>query len=219
MISASETHLGMGLYSVGDAARIVRAPYNNVRRWLDPQTGIISRQFDPSEHTVSFTELMELHFIKLFRDQGVTLQAIRKAARAASARFDTDYPFAVKRFDTDGKTIFATLAKECDNQEIIEDLARGQYVFTTIIRPFFKKLDYDSAEVSRYWPLTKKNRVVLDPLRQFGRPIDAETGVPTSALYNALRAGGGQSVGEVAKWFDVPESAVRAAAEFERSLQ
>ncbi|HEV3340056.1 MAG TPA: hypothetical protein VG125_06855 [Pirellulales bacterium] len=64
----------------------------------------------------------------------------------------------------------------------------------------------------------KKGRVVLDPERQFGRPIDAETGVPTSAVYDACRAGKGQDQKEVANWFGIPLSAVQAAVAFELSL-
>ncbi len=190
-----------------------------MRRWLRKEDDLVTRAFDPDDRAISFAELMELHFIKMFRDEGVSLQAIKKASQKAAVQFNTDYPFAVKRFDTDGKTIFATLAKECDDEELVVDLEKGQCVFNTIIRPFFRKLDYSSADISRYWPLTKKRRVVLDPNRRFGEPIDPDSGIPTSALYKALKAGKGQSVEEVAKWFDVPVSAVRAAAEFERSLE
>jgi hypothetical protein len=85
------------------------------------------------------------------------------------------------------------------------------------MRPFFRKLDYGTAEISRYWPLTKRGRVVLDPQRQFGQAIDSETGVPTIALYKAVKAGDGQPIRKVADWFGVPESAVRAAVKFEQS--
>ena len=47
-----------------------------------------------------------------------------------------------------------------------------------------------------------------------GKPIDAETGVPTSALYDAVLAGDGQSSAVVAQWFGVPVQAVQAAATF-----
>jgi uncharacterized protein (DUF433 family) len=162
---------------------------------------------------------MELHFIKLFEEQGVSFQTIRKAARTAAKRFETNYPFAVKRFDTDGRTIFATLVKEETREELTEDLRHGQYVFTKIMRPFFRKLDYGTSEISRYWPLNKRGRVVLDPNRGFGRPIDALTGIPTKTLFQAVRADGSHSVKKVAKWFDVPEAAVRAAVRFEQSLE
>ena len=163
-------------------------------------------------------ELMELHFIKMFRDEGVSLQVIRKASVAAAKRFNSEYPFAVKRFDTDGKTVFATLIGEHSDEPVIEDLKHGQYVLEHIMKPFFHKLDYgDNREITRFWPLEKAGRIVLDPQRSFGKPIDAETGVPTIAIYQAFRAGQGQNITSIARWFDVPSQAVEAAIEYEQS--
>lgn len=221
MTTATHPYVGRGLYSIADAAKLVGDHYNKVRRWLDPSEGVVQRGFAAEERVISFAELMELHFIKMFRDEGVSLQAIRKAAKTASKQFGTEYPFAVKRFDTDGRTIFATLVKEtgkAGDKVLVEDLKRGQYVFAHIVRPFFRKLDYSTtADISHYWPQGKRGRVVLDPQRQFGRPIDSETGIPTKALYQAFLANG-QSIGKVADWFDVPDKAVRAAVKFEQSL-
>lgn len=217
MIS-KDTTFGYGVYPISEAARIVGVSTHRAKRWLDANCGIVIRRYDPSEDTVSFLELMELLFIKLFRNESVSLQTIRKAAEAAAVRFETDYPFAVKRFDTDGKTIFATLLRETDDEELIEDLRRGQYVFRQIIRPFFRNLDYGEQEALRYWPLTKKGRVILDPDRKLGQPLDAQSGVPTGALYSAFLANGQQNVSKVAKWFDVPKRAVEQAILYEKSL-
>ncbi|MEX2118362.1 MAG: hypothetical protein WD847_02030 [Pirellulales bacterium] len=216
MILASGSYIGKGAYSIADAARIVHAPYTTVRGWLNPEHGIIPRRF--GREIVSFVELMEIHFIKMFMDEGVHPRTIHAAAQTAANLFKTDYPFAVKRFDTDGRDIFATLARQDGGAEMIEDLKRGQFVFKTIMRPFFKKLDYNRSEIARYWPMGKRGRVTLDPDRQFGQPIDHESGIPTKALYQATRAGKGQSFQQVALWFDIPEAAVRAAVGFEKSL-
>jgi uncharacterized protein (DUF433 family) len=218
MVSANTKFLGRGAYSVADAARFVGRHYNTIRYWLDPQTGIVKPSYAIDAHAISFAELMELHFINMFEAQGVSFQTIRRAAAAAANRYHADYPFSFKRFDTDGRDIFATLTKKSDDKELVEDLKRGQYVFSNIVRPFFRKLDYDNSDVSRYWPLSKRKRVVLDPARSFGQPIDSKTGVPTKTLFYAVKAEGGQSIKQVAKWFDVPEAAVKSAVEFEKSL-
>ena len=211
------SRLGIGLYSIPEAARIVGVQATKIRRWVSPKEGLIPRLFNPSEGTVSFLELMELHFINMFRSEGVSLQTIRKAVDAASRKFHSDYPFAVRRFDTDGRTIFATLLREESDEIIIEDLRRGQYVFGQIMRPFFRKLEYRAEdEAMRYWPLERKGRIVLDPERRFGSPIDAETGVPTKALHQAAKTE--QDLAIVADWFDVPIRAVESAVRFEESL-
>lgn len=215
---AEHPHLGVGLYTIADAARLVKAHPETIRRWVGGQDGIIPRTLPSEEKLLTFQELMEIHFIQMFRSKGVSFQTIRKASARASEQFHTNYPFTVKRFDTDGRTVFSTLIKSGKHEDIIEDLERGQLVFKSIIRPFFKKLEYKLDTVARFWPLTKRGRVVLDPKRKFGKPIDAATGIATSVINEAVLAGGGQSPQEVARWLDIPVAAVNAAVEFERSL-
>lgn len=215
--NSNPAHLGVGLYSIADAGRLVSVPPGRVHRWLSSR--LVKQSLDPSEQTMTFAELMELHFIKMFRSQGVSLQAIRQAAAAAAKRFGTDYPFSFRRFDTDGRTIFATLIRDSSNETILEDLKRGQLVFNQIVKPFFKKLEYqDSVEVARFWPMEKSGRVVLDPERKFGRPIDAQSGISTRVICDAVMAGGGQEPSEVARWLGIPFAAVNAAVAFEQSL-
>lgn len=219
MTNGNTKHLGVGLYSIADAARIIGAKPGLIRRWSRKSEGLIPRTLALEEGLLTFAELMELHFIKMFRDEGVSLETIRIASERAAARYHSEYPFSVKRFDTDGTAIFATLQQESTGREMLEDVARGQYVFEKIMRPFFRKLEYGrNFDLVRFWPLSKTGRVVLDPARKFGQPIDAETGVPTRTIMDALRAGGGQSPAVVARWLGVPLAAVKRAAEFERSL-
>src|SRR6188474_2328243 len=107
----ARSHLGIGLYSLAEVRRLTGANVSTVRRWVSGD-GLVPRYLEESEKTLTFIELMEVFFIKMFRDKGVSLQTIRKASEVAAKRFRTDYPFSFKRFDTDGKTIFATLSKE-----------------------------------------------------------------------------------------------------------
>jgi uncharacterized protein (DUF433 family) len=208
--------LGVGLYSIPNAARLLKSSVGSLRRWIDPVSGVVHCVFYPEERTVTFRELMELHFVKLFREGGVSLPTIRKAAKIAAMQFGADHPFAVHRFETDGRTLFSTFVRGEKKAALIEDIKQGQHVFDTVVRPFFKKLEYSQDEAIRFWPLGIGKRVVLDPARQFGKPIDNDTAVPTAALYNAVVAG--EEPGRVAKWFDVPLDAVRAAIAFEKSL-
>jgi uncharacterized protein (DUF433 family) len=223
-------YVGIGLYTFPEAARIIGIKPAKLRRWVSQyrrkasgaeylSKPVISRYFRDDEHVLTFLELVELLFIKLFREDGVSMQVIRKAAEEAARRFDTPYPFAVKRFDTDGHRIFATLREETQEERSVVELGKGQHVFDVVVRPFFRKLEYqDGGDALRYWPRDRDGRVVLDPQRSFGKPIDAETGVPTRALYDAVLAGGGQLPEVVAEWFGVPLGAVEAAVAFERSL-
>lgn len=224
-------YLGIGFYTIPEAARISGLPQYTLRRWIRTypysvhgrsylHTPIISRHFPKENLPVTFLELIELLFVRLFHDEGLSLQYIRQASRRAAESFNTRYPFAVRRFDTDGKVIFSTLEETLEGRRarrFVEELGRGQIVFETVVRPFFRKLDYSRHEALRFWPMDRRGRIVLDPNRQFGKPIDDASGVPTSALYNAV-INAGESVKMVAKWFEVTPAAVRAAVKYERSL-
>lgn len=226
MLTAS--YVGVGLYTYPEAARIIGVDARTLRRWAQDyyytargrsyrHEPVIQRSF-PDEPVLTFLELVELLFVRLFRAEGVSMEVIRRASTRASQMFGTEYPFAVKRFDTDGTRIFATLGADNDSQQIVEDITRGQYAFDTVIRPFFRKLDYDGSDHAlTLWPRERQGRVVIDPERHFGKPIDAETGVPTAVLAEAVNGDRGQSVEDVAAWYEVPIDAVIAAVAYEQA--
>lgn len=151
--SASDAYLGIGLYSFPEAARIIVVKPSTLRRWAKEyrytsrRTTYLHQPVGPrhlgaNESPLTFVELIELLFVKLFRAEGVSMPAIHKASQRVAQRFGTPYPFAVQRFATDGRYIFATLGEESGNQGMVEDLTRGQFAFDTVIRDLFRKLDY-----------------------------------------------------------------------------
>ena len=220
--------LGVGLYTFADAARLLGVPKRTLRRWAEgytlasgsapllpdgPHTG-------NGERLLTFADLIELKFVGMFRREGVTLPTIRAAAQDAIKQFGAAHPFALKRFHTDGKRIFADLqqrrSEDGAGESVLLEMARGQMVIEDVARPFFRQMEYDGEEVLRLRPLGPKTRVVLDPGRSFGKPIDEPSGVPTFVLYQMVR--GGESKERVAWWHNVDTEAVSAAIEFESSL-
>lgn len=220
MVSANtdgSARIGAGLYSLCDAASLLHVRPATLRSWLSSQQPLVPRRW-PDDEAVTFAELMELYVVATFHREGVSLETIRKAAKRAADRFSTHRPFSGRRFPSDARMIFAELIDEAENRAYADDLQRAQAVIEKRIKPFFKKLEFeDSDEVARFWPMEKKGRVVLDPSRQFGKPIDSESGIPTRAIYNACQAGGGQDPKIVAEWFGIPIQAVQAAVAFETS--
>ena len=96
--------------------------------------------------------------------------------------FKVAHPFCTNRFVTDGREIFVELHRETGEPSLVEIVNR-QAVFAQIIRPFLKGLEFaDGTGLVRWWPLGEQRSVVLDPTRNFGRPIVARHGVPTEVL-------------------------------------
>ncbi|MDA0339811.1 MAG: DUF433 domain-containing protein [Proteobacteria bacterium] len=224
-----DTLVGRGLYSVGEASRLTGVPTASVHRWLRGyRIGNI-----PGNHYVapvwsgdigeiddsfilSFMDLMELRIVKEFRAKGVSLQSIRMAIRRATELFERDHPLARRRLLTDGRSIFAEVAEENRDPKLV-DLVKNQYAFERVVRPsLYASMEYGADEqVLRWYPVPRRKSVMLDPGRSFGRPIVVE-GVPREILSGAVQAG--ESVTSVANWYDVSQSSVRAAIQFEANL-
>ena len=74
----------------------------------------------------SFQDLVALKVAKRLRDEGITLQKIRKAITFLRKNFpDVNQPLAELRFITDGATVFMV---DRDPQVIIDTLKGGQLV-------------------------------------------------------------------------------------------
>jgi uncharacterized protein (DUF433 family) len=223
--------IGKGLYSPAEAARLIRTPARKVRRWLygvqDSSHGV-RRSLDPLTEAVfslatgeylTFEGFIELLAIRAFRAAGVSMKTIRRAHEKAQRRYGTTHPFASRPFFTDGKWIFAELAKDvdADSVEALEELSRSQLAFERVIAPSLSNIDFSENRASRYWPKGHAAAVVIDAGRQFGKPIDPLSGVPTSVLASAYAAERGDAAA-VARWYDVSDKAVRDAVAYEAEI-
>ncbi|WP_245841428.1 DUF433 domain-containing protein [Pseudomonas abyssi] len=168
------------------------------------------------EKTLSFHDLLEIRFVHAFRQYNVSLQAIRAAAAHAREWFDQPYPFTCRRFQTDGRTIFASVMEETGDEALI-DLVKRQYAFKQVISDsLYAGIDYDrEGEALRWYPLKSNKSVVLDPARHFGKPILAKSGIDTETVAAAYQAEG-QSIRRVASIYELTAAEVEAALKFER---
>lgn len=231
--STTNTHelLGVGLYAVPDAARLLQMPAVNVRRWLGgywysrrgerhdvpPLWSPELPNFDGNIE-ISFRDLIELRFVNAFVKAGLGLKTIRHCLDFARDVVDNDRPFSTSRFRTDGRTIFLeSIEREADSDAKLLDLKRHQYAFSKVLERSFKDLDLEGNEVTRWRPYKGRDTVVIDPQRAFGQPIAADFGVPTIALAEAVEAEG--SAERVAAMYEVSIEAVRDAVKFEQELR
>lgn len=226
--------LGKGLYSLPEAARIAsfatqkRLTSAAIRRWLwgygYPVAGELKMakplwvpQLAPvtDSRVVSFRDLVEVMFVATFKNEGISLQTIRRIIGKAADLIEGKYPLSSLKFASYSKTIVADTIDPHERRSVF-DLDSGQYLLETEFDRLRAALDYTDLYASRWWPLGKDRRVVVDPSRGFGRSIVALEGVPTAALQGAYRAEG--SIEAVARWFEVSEESVRDAVEYEDRL-
>jgi uncharacterized protein (DUF433 family) len=175
-------------------------------------------QLEPIEHSLAlgFLDLIEIRFVDAFRKAGVSWAMIRKTHEKGVETFKTDHPFCTQGFCTDGREIFVELHRETGERSLME-IVSSQHVFVQIISPFLKELEFDASHNLISWkPATTRRLVVLDPTRNFGRPIVSRHGVPTEILNRAAKAC--NSVEEVARWYELPNDEIEDAMEFEQQL-
>jgi uncharacterized protein (DUF433 family) len=214
--------LGHGVYTFADAARFTGLRNFRVREWFNGRAtvsrpGVFRSDYSglTEQNLISFMDLVEVFIAGQLRDSGVTLQMIRKVHKRLKLRLDVSHPFCRRELLTDGSRVFTTGLDSEGDREIFESLS-GQRVFPTIIKPFLKSLDYDSASRSALrWRITE--RVVLDPTICFGQPIVQNPGIPTVTLFKAYRANA-KDAAAVARWYEITTEDVLAAVNFELSL-
>jgi uncharacterized protein (DUF433 family)/DNA-binding transcriptional MerR regulator len=230
--------LGRGAYSAVESLRLLnfnrpglpparRVSRHTVARWLRGYSHGEDRanrseplwkpdyQNEDDQIELSFRDLIELRFVKSFRDLGIGLKTIRDCYHRAVDEVQDERPFSTQRFRTDGRTIFLDITEKDHDGRMI-DLKKRQQVFRTIIEPSLRDLEFDASAVARWYPLGKGHRsIVIDPTRSFGRPI-VQRGVPTEILAEAVKLEG--SADAVASLYEVPKADVLAAVEFEQRL-
>jgi uncharacterized protein (DUF433 family) len=223
--------LGIGLYTVADAARLLHMPAGTARRWLNgysygdrgeqhhsaPLWPTDIAPVDDNPRGLSFRDLMELRMVHALVSNGVPLQAVRRGIEIARSEIGEDRPLSTARLKTDGVSWFLQVGQQTAEPRLVDLVKRrGQYGFHALIAPSFQDVDFEGIEPARWWPVGHGAGIVLDPRRCFGSPIVTEYGVPTAALALTARAEGSEAA--VARYYEIPVKAVRNAIEFERGL-
>lgn len=187
----------VAIYTIAEAARLCELSTGRVRRWVRGYSfrrGEEMRNSPPIVNTprhsesltvgLDFLDLIEIRYVKAFLEQGVTWPVLRAAHERASAMLQVDHPFATEKFFTDGQTVLTQI-----DEPALLDIIKNQLAFSRILERYLaggEGLDFDSSEMAvRWWPMGRKQLVVIDAARSFGQPIVSREGVPTAVLNRA----------------------------------
>ena len=149
------TLVGKGIYPLPVAARLSKVSEKRIRRWLKRLESENSREGKSlwqGEHqpidskiALSFLDLQEVRFVERFLRLGVSWKVLRAAHEVAQRRYKTEHPFCTRTFATDGKHIIEEL-KNSANEIEYEEIAKTQKVFTSVVQPFIKDLDFSAVQ-------------------------------------------------------------------------
>lgn len=217
--------VGVGLYTPAEAARLVGVGAAKITRWLrgheahgKSYAALWAPQIDLDDGHVylGFRDLMEVRVADAFIRENLSSQKVRRAIEIARDLIGEERPLSTARFRTDGRSVFLQALKEDGSEDLI-DLFKNQFAFRTILEPSLRNIEFsEDGNPARWWPLGKAGHVLVDPERSFGKPVEAGSGVPTSALAAAVVAEGSEE--KAAKVWGVPRAAIRRAVEFEQRL-
>lgn len=218
--------LDRGLYTVGDAARLLRISPQRVRGWIAgyPRTKsgpILNNDVGWLKDSLafSFANLMEIRFIEHFAALEVRVATIREMAREAEKVLNHPHPFATKTvFQTDGRAIFAETAQVTGDKKLYDLRAKNWAMLDVIEQSLHREVQYDpSGDAAQWLPRPEMPNIVIHPRVAFGHPTLKNAGVPTRTLFEAFQAEG-DDADSVAKWFDITPACVREAVQFEINL-
>jgi len=213
--------LGLGTYTFREAAKLTHLKYSRVREWFVGKKTRKGPVFESDYETVeediaiSFHDLIDVFVAGQLRDQGVSMQTVRRVYSTLSKDFETKHPFCRKELLSDGKQIFFRGLDTKGRDEVVEVLTK-QKAFPRIILPFLRSIDYGKVtKLAERWKIDKS--VVVDPQICFGNPIIEQIGIPTSILSSAYYANE-ESADAVADWYDIHRKYVISAVQFEANL-
>jgi hypothetical protein len=161
------TDVGGGFYTVREAARLLGIDRSErITRWLTPPANgalpVILRDYPKvgAQQELSFLDLVEVRFVEHFRQQQISLQALRKAAANARAALDVSHPFATSgvKFQTDRKRVFLETAKEVGDPHLLDLMTNQLVIYETIERLLERNLEFDISGFARQWWPGRKAR-------------------------------------------------------------
>ncbi|MCV9933034.1 DUF433 domain-containing protein [Flavobacterium sp. LS1R47] len=174
-IGMKEFSLNEGIYSIMDAASIIKQPVDKIRRWFKKLSEVDYEGLDGTAKTdienrrISFHGLIELVVIGTLLDSGFTIKNIVKARTDLKAKSGKDYyPFATNNVKDDLKVAGNSILFQFPHGTVTLD-GTGQYNLE-IIKQFFKDIIFENDIAMRIMPHTGNGEIIIDPKFAGGKP-------------------------------------------------
>ncbi len=180
-------------------------PTDSGRRWFEPVIALP----DPATKLLSFFNLAEAHVLSAFRrDKKIRLDHIRSALDYVETQFAAKHPLIDQTFETDGVKLFVRKL-----EQLVDASSHGQIVIPEIMG-HLERLQRENSMVTRLYPFTRPGHtgprsVFIDPRFSFGRPVLANSCIPTASIAGRYKAG--ESIDDLVADFRCPQSEIEEA--------
>jgi uncharacterized protein (DUF433 family) len=220
----------LGIYSVPDAARITGVHPRQIRGWLQGYSQrqgktaappILHRQHEirDGELALGFLDLLEVAFLGRIgqaaerRGRTLSWKALRAASETARRMLHSEHPFAARRIHTDGRSVFLEAQKVTGDAALYDLVADNFAIYEVLAASFIATIEYEHNQPRRWIPDDRFPRILVDPRRAFGRPIESRSGAPAETLFDAWRAEKGNAE-KVAAWFETDREGIDQAVHY-----
>lgn len=221
-----DERFGRRLYTVADAARLVGMHPSTLDTWAhgyerQPQDRPIVAQGPVitalgrvigDNRSIPFIGLVEATVVQAFRRTGLPMQRIRRALEVLTAQDELEHALASQRLYSDGAEVLYDYAQSSDDKQLglLTVVRSGQHVFHDVISQYLERITFEGLWASELiLPVTKRRLLRVIPEIESGDPIFVNGGAPLSAVRARFVAG--ESVGSIAKDYDVPADEIEEA--------
>lgn len=222
------TVLDREMYTVAEAARLLRVPPSTLYYWLEGEGGrgkshqpIIREARRGRSAAVTWAEFIEAGLLREYRTKQVQMSTLRQFIDLLRVEFGVPYPLADRRPFIDrgrGRGLIwdAQVASKLPADHALVALANDQYVLTPASQSFVDRVDWDGNDPAGYRPHDDPESLVRClPTVRFGRP--SVHGISTEAIWEQHQAG--LDLDELAEVYGLPEDEVLSALSYMRSIQ
>jgi uncharacterized protein (DUF433 family)/DNA-binding transcriptional MerR regulator len=208
------------LYTVSEAARILRVPPTTLRWWLEGRPGHkpVIRSEATGSRNVTWGEFVEAGFLREYRQHRVPLQRLRPFIEALREGSGVPYPLSHKKPLVLDRNLIVVAQREAglDAYPVIYEDRHGQHIFEPAVAAYIDRIDFapeGEPWAERLHPAGRRSPVVIDP--EYGAGTPTVRGIRTEVLVEMLAAG--DAAEEIAEDYSLGIADVYAAASYEWS--
>lgn len=216
-METASAKIGTGIYTSPDVAKILRIPTSKSRYWFNFYAkeklfnSIGYRYYFDIKDTIAidFLTLIEMYVFYVLKDEiKMTTNNILKFHNTLSRELKTPYPFAKSDLYASKTNL---IFKAQDRFKLADDIQ--QTFIEQFIMPFYKKIAFNNEQLAhKFYPLGKEKSIVINPEKQFGKPIIENTNIITETIYDYYL--GGDSKEFIARLYNISTQNVEDAIDF-----
>lgn len=226
MTVATESLLGIGLYTPAEAALYARVHVQTMNRWLFGDRrgeAVLTPQLaGDDQRFVTFLDFVQSLSVRQIRiDLEVPLPKIRQAINNARERYGVDYPLAMDHttYLYGGELIIRQGRETEEEYTQISGKEAHHKMIQKVVRVYMKDLTFDpNGLANNYTAYTYEQvKVSMNPHFRFGEPLIRSCGHTARLLWESARAEG--SVEAAAAEYGITPDEVEAGYRYYESLQ